>query len=288
MLARSEKIKLLRLLFRISQSSLASRANIKTTVLNKLEQDKYTPPISVFEKLANVANVNLKWFLQDLGPIFTSKLVFTVLSGEDVTRGSRSQKDLLDASYVEKVASYLLEKQYIESCCFLYSEKKCYIICETKYDIARGVGHLNEECQYLVIRSDLYLAGIIMSVAQNNRIRLFPIEDKQGLGDSLKAISEALDNFYSTTPTRKTIGHLRQKLEEYISLFDEKKIVHLNSVLNSFYHDLFGFDSGVIKETDVMSPTSLLFEDKPGKIVQYAKSIGASIEDLRKALKLFS
>jgi hypothetical protein len=59
-----------------------------------------------------------------------------------------------------------------------------------------------------------------------------------------------------------------------------------NSVLISFYHDLFDVDLELIKESDILSPATLCLEDKANKIVQYAKSINASSKDLKKALTL--
>ena len=99
----------------ISQNDLAAYAGIKLTVLNKAEQNLYTPPTPMLNQMAAVLKLNPEWLFFNQPPIFGDVIIaFANLSFSLMRKGLKFRQQITK-DYINEIINYVVSIEEVSS-----------------------------------------------------------------------------------------------------------------------------------------------------------------------------
>lgn len=269
------RLKLSRLLLNISQNDVADFANVSLTVVNKAEQDTYTPPTTVLAQIARRLRLNAQWLLFNQSPIFDVRLAFTNLSFEMTKKGFKFRA-VLTPEFIERLIRYLTE---IEKCDYGLS-----------FDSPKGdETYLVLECSahsphYLVLRTDSILYTQVQRAAtiNDNRPQIFRFDIPSK--DYLTEFFSSFNSFYIQPPNEtrllkltriaKYLSHLYELGQPRTGREDKVKYIFATSLID-------------LSIQDIVSPVSIReLTNNIERLLKFIEVIRATPDELKEVIRL--
>jgi transcriptional regulator with XRE-family HTH domain len=270
-----QRVRLLRMLFTATRQHIARSSGVSLTVLNKLEQNKYSPSqlykrtVDVLAKVAHSVGANPDWVIRATPPLFARRLTFVRLNLGASRRPIRFERDLTSASFVRQVVSYLVEAEEAARAWVFTGGDETFFGLECS-----PLGP-----RYAILFTDRLVKKSVVPLLLEKNVRLF-IEDSDVAGfygkrpEAAGVLKACLRQFYEEAVTGELVTRLRRVTEAFVATCAEP-----DDVISSFGRFLEG-----VTETDVASPVSLGTHVKAERIAQFIRDIAASPEDVGRAL----
>jgi DNA-binding XRE family transcriptional regulator len=269
-----QRLRLLRMLFTATRKHMAQNAGVSLTVLNKLEQNKYSTSqlyaktIEVLVKVAHSVGANPDWVVRAMPPVFSRKLTFISLNLEASKGPIRFEKELASESFVRQIVSYLVEVGEASRAWVFAGGDEMFFGLES-----------SRPC-YTVLFADRLIEKSVVPLLIEKNVPLF-IEDPDvsglyGKRAQAAALRGCLRAFYEGPVDGDLIAKLHRLTQTFVA-----EVAETDDIITSFSRFLES-----VAETDVASPFSIGRYVKAERIARFIRDIAASPDDVRAALEL--
>jgi transcriptional regulator with XRE-family HTH domain len=269
------RLKLSRLLLNISQKDVADFANVSLTVVNKAEQDTYTPPTTVLTQIARRLRLNAQWLLFNQSPMFDVRLAFTNLSFE-ITKTGFKFRALLTPEFIERLIRYLIEIEKSDYGLSIDSPKG-----DETYFVLECSAHYPH---YLVLRTDSILYTQVQRAAtnNNNRPQIFRFDIPSR--DYLTEFFSSFNSFYIQPPNETRLLKLTRvaKYLSHLYKFGPSRKGSEDKIKYTFATSLI--DLGI---QDIVSPISIReLTNNIERLLKFIEVIRATPDELKEVMRL--
>lgn len=270
-----QRVRLLRLLFTATRKHMAQNAGVSLTVLNNIEQNKYSTSelykrtIQVLVKVAQSIGANPDWVVRATPPVFSRKLAFISLNLERSKGPVKFEKELTSASFVRQVASYLVESEGVQRAWVFTRGGEAFF----------GLESSRPSCT--VLFTDRLVKKSIIPLLLEKNVPLF-VEDSDVSGvygmraEAAVAITDCLRAFYQGPADRGMVAKLQRATNRFVEKVAEKDDIII--AFSWFLED--------VTDDDVASPFSIGRQVKAERIARFIRDIAASSDDVKAALEL--
>lgn len=268
------KIRFIRLVNSLSQEKLANLCNIKFTVLNKIEQNKYKPNEETISNLCSVTGINPQWLLFNYSPIYIYKVIFLNLQVRPFL-----QKRFFSPFHekmsltIDNLIFYFKKHHTTLKCDMFQTDQELFLVvsCGDKYCI--------------ILKTEPVLLKYFKDALYKNSVPNFyyadEIEDMKRTDLPVNLITNTFGYFYRLMDDNFKVKELKESVDLYV-----KHLYSEDAKSNSALSDL-NIILKDVKLNEIISPPVVMYvKDKVFKIIRYAKSLGATKEDITEVLKL--